>query len=77
MYKQREMYGFRFADAVIKLSDVEDAPTMDVTLLLDTLDSEAPALTQDQQKCWPKILKQILATLQHVNLLVFKTEFIL
>lgn len=57
LYKQREMYGFRFADAVIKLSDVEDTPTMDVTLLLDTLDSEAPALTQDQQKMLAENIK--------------------
>lgn len=45
----RELYGFQFADATITLLDHEEQE-VDVTLLLDTLLSEAPALTREQQE---------------------------
>jgi exodeoxyribonuclease-5 len=48
--KHREMYGFKFVDAVVRLTDAEDDLSLEVTLLMDTLESEAPALTQDQQR---------------------------
>ena len=44
----RSVYGFRFADAILRFPDFDDME-VDVTLLLDTLQSEAPALTQEQQ----------------------------
>ncbi len=50
LMKYKEIYGFRFVDAIVRLTDVEEEPSMEVTLLLDTLDSEAPALTQEQQR---------------------------
>lgn len=44
----REFYGFHFADATLRFPDYDDqeAQTM---VLLDTLSSEAPSLTHDQQ----------------------------
>ena len=45
--RQREMYGFRFEDAVISLPDYGDLE-MDVTLMLDTLHSESPSLTREE-----------------------------
>lgn len=45
---KRELYGFHFADATITLLDHDDQE-VEVTLLLDTLQSEAPALTKEQQ----------------------------
>ena len=59
---ERELYGFRFADASLKLIDRTDTlheedqeeqgiPTeLDTVVLLDTLHSEAPALTREQQQ---------------------------
>ena len=44
----RELYGFRFADVTLSLPDY-DENELTVTLLLDTLMSEAPALTREQQ----------------------------
>ena len=44
-----EMYGFRFADATIRLVDYADLE-FDVKLLIDTLHSESAALTAEQQK---------------------------
>jgi len=45
--RQRELYGFRFEDAVLSFPDYDDLE-MDVTLLLDTLYSEAPSLTHEE-----------------------------
>ena len=44
----RSLYGFSFADATLRFPDFDDME-MDATLLLNTLWSEAPALTQEQQ----------------------------
>ena len=46
---ERSFYGFRFADATLEFPDY-DCTEMDVTVLLDTLQSEAPALTREQQE---------------------------
>ena len=45
----RSLYGFRFADATLQFPDYNNKE-MDVTVLLDTLQSEAPALTRQQQE---------------------------
>ena len=46
---ERSFYGFRFVDATLMFPDY-DRLEMDVTVLLDTLQSEAPALTRQQQE---------------------------
>ena len=46
---ERSFYGFRFADATLVFPDY-DQKEMDVTILLDTLQSEAPSLTRQQQE---------------------------
>ena len=46
---ERSFYGFRFVDATIEFPDY-DNKEMEVTVLLDTLQSEAPALTRQQQE---------------------------
>ena len=46
---ERSFYGFRFADATLQFPDY-DQKEMGVTVLLDTLQSEAPALTRQQQE---------------------------
>ena len=45
-----EMYGFHFADVDIQLMDYDDAPTLSVKILLETLHSDSPALTNDEAK---------------------------
>lgn len=45
--RTRELYGFRFADVTLAFPDYDDY-TMEVTLLLDTLHSDAPALNRDE-----------------------------
>jgi len=47
--RERELYGFRFIDAVLCFPDYNDYE-IECTLLLDTLHSESPALTAGQQE---------------------------
>ena len=46
---EREVHGFRFADATLAFPDFDDME-VDTTIILDTLASEAPALTREQQE---------------------------
>ena len=46
---ERELYGFRFADCTLILPDYDDLE-LTVTVLLDTLHSEAPSLSREQQE---------------------------
>ena len=48
--KFEEMYGFHFADVEIQLMDYEEAPSLSVKILLETLHSDSPALTNDEAK---------------------------
>ena len=44
-----EMYGFRFADVTLSLIDYEDCE-IDVKIMLDTLSSESPSLTREENE---------------------------
>lgn len=49
----RELYGFRFADVTLRLTDHVDGDCgdeLETVVVLDTLHADAPALTQSQQK---------------------------
>ena len=43
-----EMYGFHFADVDIQLTDYQEEPNFSVKILLETLTSDSPALTQEE-----------------------------
>ena len=45
-----EMYGFRFADVELSFTDYPDAPNLEAKILLDTLNSNSPSLTEDENK---------------------------
>ena len=45
----RELFGFRFADVWLQFPDYDDFE-MQQTVILDTLTTEAPALTHEQQE---------------------------
>ncbi len=45
-----EMYGFRFADVELSFTDYPDAPNVEVKILLDTLNSNSPSLTEEENK---------------------------
>lgn len=46
----QEMYGYHFVDATVRFIDYPDAPTLDCKLLLETLHSESPSLSQNEYK---------------------------
>ena len=46
---ERSEHGFRFADVTLRFPDYDDAE-VEATVILDTLMSEAPALTREQQE---------------------------
>ena len=48
--RREELFGFRFAQALVRLVDYPDEPELEVKLLLDTLHTESPALSRDQQE---------------------------
>lgn len=58
-----EMYGFRFADATIRLTDYPDEPELDVKLLLDVLMAEGPALPDESHK---KLFAAVLEEYQDI-----------
>lgn len=43
-----EMYGFHYADVEIQLTDYQEEPNLSVKILLETLTSDSPALTQEE-----------------------------
>jgi len=48
--KIQEMHGFRFADVRMRMIDYPDEPELETRLLLDTIMSESPALSQGENK---------------------------
>ncbi|TDB64516.1 ATP-dependent DNA helicase [Arundinibacter roseus] len=48
--RTEEIHGFRFADAVLRLTDYDDQPEFEAKIFLDTLHSPAPSLTQEENK---------------------------
>lgn len=48
--KEEEMHGFRFVNATLRLVDYPDEPEFDSKLILNTLYSNAPTLTPEENK---------------------------
>ncbi len=48
--KIEKKYGFNFADAIIEFVDYPGEGEVELKLLLDTIDSETPSLSQDEMK---------------------------
>ncbi|HNX44498.1 MAG TPA: AAA family ATPase [Bacteroidales bacterium] len=48
--KIEELYGFRFAHVTMRMIDYPDDPAYDVILLLDTLNTETPSLSETENR---------------------------
>jgi len=48
IYKYIELYGFRFAEVKVKLVDYPKMDPFETVLILDTIESESPALTYEE-----------------------------
>lgn len=46
--KYENLYGFRFADVTIRMTDYPDEPELEVKIMLDTLMIEGPSLNREQ-----------------------------
>ncbi len=53
-----EIFGFLFADVVLRLIDYPEEPEFEAKIILNTLTSEAPALTSDQNH---KLFNEVMA----------------
>lgn len=60
----RELYGFHFADTTLTFPDYNDCE-MEVTVLLDTLQSDAPALTREQSERFYNAVFEDYADIPH------------
>ena len=59
---QHELYGFHFADVTMQMPDYDDVE-LTCTVLLDTLQSEAPALTAEQNEAFFHVVMEDYADL--------------
>ena len=64
MRNVRELYGFRFADVTLSFPDYDNTEE-DMIVILDTLTTEAPALTHEQNE---QLFQQVLADYADVPL---------
>lgn len=53
----KDLYGFRFADVVVKMTDYPDLKPFETVILLDTLTSESPSLSyEDGNKLYQEVM---------------------
>ncbi|HVW12216.1 MAG TPA: AAA family ATPase, partial [Mucilaginibacter sp.] len=61
--RSEDMYGFRFADVQIEFIDYAEDPVLECKILLDTLYSESPALSQEDQK---RFFLEVMKDYEHI-----------
>lgn len=61
--RTRELYGFRFADVLLRFPDYDDYE-LEATALLDTLHSESPALTRDESN---RLFEAVMDDYAHIS----------
>ena len=60
--RTRELYGFRFADVLLRFPDYDDYE-METTVLLDTLQSESPSLTKEESE---RLFQSVMDDYAHI-----------
>jgi len=60
----KSFYGFEFAEVSVRLVDYPDEPEVEVTLLLDTIMSEGPALTYEENN---KLFQSVMEDYSHLK----------
>lgn len=61
--RTRELYGFRFADVLLRFPDYDDYE-METTVLLDTLQSESPSLTKEESE---RLFQSVMDDYAHIT----------
>jgi exodeoxyribonuclease-5 len=62
-----EMYGFRFADVLVRMLDYPEDKEFDTRILLDTLTSESPSLSSDDNRRFFSIVMEDYADIEKRN----------
>ena len=60
--RTRELYGFRYADVLLRFPDYDDYE-LETTVLLDTLHSESPSLTRDESN---RLFENVMEDYAHI-----------
>lgn len=60
--RRQDMYGFNFCDCTVRFVDYPDLPEQEVKLLTDSLYSDFPSLSQEQQKALYLAIMEDVAT---------------
>ena len=60
--RTRELYGFRYADVLLRFPDYDDYE-LEATVLLDTLHSESPSLTRDESN---RLFENVMEDYAHI-----------
>ncbi|MGI4729141.1 MAG: ATP-dependent DNA helicase [Janthinobacterium lividum] len=60
----REMYGFQFADVQLEFTDYADGLTLDCTVMLNTLYTETPSLSQAESQ---RFFEEVMKDYEHIN----------
>lgn len=63
VHKIKELYGFRFADVQVRLTDYPDEPSLEVKILLNTLASESAALMQEENR---KLFEEVMQDYENI-----------
>ena len=61
--RTREMYGFRYADVLLRFPDYDDYE-LEATVLLDTLHSESPSLTREESE---RLFENVMEDYAHIS----------
>ncbi len=71
--KTETLYGFRFADVTIRMIDYPDEPDIDAKLILDSLATETPALSMEENR---KIFDEVMLDYADIPLRRKRTEMV-
>ena len=59
-----DKFGFSFAKALLRLTDYPDEPELEAMLILDTLESDSPALDSEEGQ---RLREEVMETYAHLN----------
>ena len=63
-----ELYGFRFATLMLRMPDFPDSGSFEAKVILDTLHTHTPALSEEQgRKLYNEVLQEIMAVERKAN----------
>jgi hypothetical protein len=62
--KTQDLYGFRFADVTVRLTDYEKQPEFDAKIMLDTLHAATPSMSSEEYR---RLYEGVLQDYVHIK----------